>query len=102
MANLILFILAVYAAWFVFTTSELPVWESVRDSLMTKSPLFAKFILCPICSGFWVSVALSLMFPLLGEPSNLYDLAVKVGLQALGGAGAIYLIERHMVRLEER
>jgi len=107
MADLILFVLSAYAAWFVLTTAELPVWYKLREELMTRSVTFSKFILCPICSGFWTSLALSFVFPLTASVIRWPDQAFGVWVlgplvQALAGAGAIFLIETHVTRLEER
>jgi len=107
MADLILFVLAAYAGWFVFTTAELPLWDPLRDIMMSKSPTFAKFIHCPICSGFWISLALAYVFPLTLASVRWPDATFGAWLlaplvQAFAGAGAIYLIETHVRRLEER
>ena len=107
MVNLILFALSSYGAWFVFTTSELPLWWRLREIMATRSVTFAKFILCPLCSGFWVSLAMSYVFPLTGSavrwPDEDFALWV-VGpiVQALAGAATIFLIDTHVTRLEER
>lgn len=107
MADLILFVLAAYAGWYVFSTAELPIWAPLRDIMMQKSSTFARFAYCPICSGFWVSLCLAFVFPLTADsvrwPDSQFALWV-VGpfVQGLGGAAAIYLIETHVGRLEER
>jgi len=107
MADLIVFVLSAYAAWYVFTTAELPIWDPLRTALMTRSSIFAKFMLCPICSGFWVSLAMSYIFPLtlstVRGPGTLLGVWILAPLvQAFAGAGAIYLVETHVRRLEER
>jgi len=105
MAKLILFVLSSYAAWFVFTTSDLPVWHKIRAWLAGKSSTFTTFILCPICSGFWVSAVLSYAFPIADfRWPEVWFASLFVGpiVQGLAGAAAIYLIETHVTRLEER
>jgi hypothetical protein len=105
MSNLTLFVLAAYAAWYIFSTAELPIWHRIRDAISSRSVVFFKFIDCPICSGFWVSLALSFVFP-IAETAPLFGPAwgaVSSSLvQAFAGAGAVYLIETHVRRLEER
>ena len=107
MADLILFVLSAYAAWYTFATAELPLWGDARTALAMKSTTFARFILCPICSGFWVSLVLSYVFPLtIGDirwPAELPGQEVAgILVQAFGGAAAIYVIESHVARLVER
>ena len=106
MPDLILFVLACYAAWFVFTTAELPLWDPVRTKIAERSSTFTKFILCPICSGFWCSVAVALALPLFEAPAwmgnDIGHWIVVPGTQGLAGATAIYLIELHVGRLESR
>ena len=110
MAHLILFIAACYAAWYVFSTAELPIWYRLRDLMMSRSETFTRFVYCPMCSGFWVSWALAIVFPLTkglivlpGLSAGALEAAVLGSfIQALAGAGSIYLIEEHVTRLKER
>ena len=105
MPKLILFVMACYAAWFVFTTAELPLWEPVRTKIAEKSSTFTKFILCPICSGFWCSVVVAFALPLFTAPEWMGYAGhwfVAPVIQGLAGATSIYLIELHVGRLESR
>ena len=107
MADLILFVLSAYATWYVFSTAELPLWTGLRDIMMQRSETFMRFVYCPICSGFWISLALAFVFPLTAGTirsfgSELETQILGALVQAFAGAGAIYLIETHVRRLEER
>lgn len=105
MTKLILFVLASYAAWYVFTTAELPLWGKLRAAVANRSATVAEFLLCPICSGFWCSAAVSLALPLFDVPSWMGEVGtwgVAPFVQGLAGAAAVYLIETHVTRLEER
>jgi hypothetical protein len=100
MDKLLYFVLASYAAWFVFSQSELPVWSNARDWLCLKSPTFSKLVHCPMCSGFWCSLAVAAAsrWPF---PATILD-AAHITLQGLAGAAAVFLIETHVTRLERR
>lgn len=110
MVHLILYILASYAAWAVFSTAELPVWQTLRELLMRRSMTFTRFILCPLCSGFWIALALAFVFPLLpvsalqwpGRSDVFVAYVLAPIVQAFAGACAVFLIEAHVKRLEER
>ena len=105
MPKLILFVLACYAAWFVFTTAELPLWEPVRTKIAGRSATFTKFILCSVCSGFWCSAAVSFALPLFVAPEWTGEVGrwfVVPVIQGLAGATSVYLIELHVERLESR
>ena len=103
MPQLILFILSCYAFWYVFTTAELPLWDRIRSWVLERSTTFTKFILCPICSGFWCSVAVSYALPLFVTPewmSHAGQWIVGPVIQGLAGSTSVYLIELHVGRLE--
>jgi hypothetical protein len=105
MPKLILFVLACYAAWFVFTTAELPLWDALRSKIADRSTTFTKFILCPICSGFWCSVGASYAIPLFDAPAWMGNVGywfVVPCVQGLAGATSVYLIELQVGRLESR
>lgn len=97
MSELVLFVLSSYGLWYVFSTADLPVWGYVRDDWLCRVVQIAKFFHCPICSGFWISWGVALLFPLGPNDGPLGSLV-----QAFAGAAAIYLIETHVRRLEER
>lgn len=98
MATLLTFVLASYGLWFVVTQSELPLWHKLRDRLSLRSGTFAKLMLCPVCSGFWCSLAVAVTI----EPTScLTDVMARL-VQALAGAAAVFLIEAHVTKLEER
>jgi len=90
-------VLATYALWFIVAESKLPLWGDLRDSLMSKSETFARLMLCPICSGFWASLALVILTLVLpsswGCPQPV-DAIVKV----LYGTAGVYLIETLVTR----
>jgi len=100
MDKLLWFVLASYGAWFVFSQSDLPLWGGMRDWLCLKSVTFSKLVHCPVCSGFWCSLALAIVFrwPI---STTVVD-AAQTFAQALAGAAAVFLIETHVTRLESR
>ncbi len=98
MDKLLLFVLACYAAWFVFAQSELPLWSNARDWLCVKSPTFSKLVHCPMCSGFWCSLAVTIGFSWPVQPTIAG--ITQVFLNGLAGAAAVFLIETLVVRLE--
>lgn len=97
MADLVLFILAAYGAWFVVTQSDLPIWSGLRQKTADKSPLFMKLMSCPVCSGFWVSMLVKLCLSLPKEAAEF----LRIPVWGLAGAAAVYLVELHVSKLEE-
>jgi hypothetical protein len=95
MSVLLLFLLACFGVWRVFAISDLPLWGALRDAWMSDHPWFAAFILCPLCSGFWASLALSFACPLV--PGNFGPV-----IQAFAGAATVFLVETQVQRIEER
>lgn len=100
MDKLLCFVLASYGAWFVFSQSDLPLWGRMRDWLCMKSPTFSKLVQCPVCSGFWCSLAVAFGFRWPVSPT-IVD-TIQVFLHGLAGAAAVFLIETHVTRLERR
>jgi hypothetical protein len=100
MSLLVLQVLASYALWLVISQSSLPVWSRLRDKLVERWSVVGTFLLCPLCSGFWCSLAVAPFSTRLSSPS-VADFGHLL-VMALAGAAGIYLIETYVSRLEAR
>lgn len=96
MAHLVLFVLASYGFWFIVTQSDVPVWSTLRQKIADRSPLFSKWVTCPVCSGFWCALAIK-----VAETWPIQS-PVEVLLWAFAGSAAIYLAELQVTKLEQR
>lgn len=94
---LVLHILATYGLWYVIGQSSLPGWSKLRDRLMEKSETFGRFLLCPVCSGFWISLAFAAGSVAWGAASGY-----EAGLRAFAGAAGCLLLETHVSRLQAK
>jgi hypothetical protein len=102
MVRLIQFVLASYALWFVFSQSDLPGWWKLRDRLIDRFTGLAAFLFCPMCSGFWCSLAMSALLPIdYAERASFVAQTAGYLAQALARATAVLLLDL-LVRRAER
>jgi len=103
MVRLIQFVLASYTLWFVFSQSDLPGWWKIRDNLIDRFTGLAAFLFCPICSGFWCSLIMSVLLPIdYLERASFVAKAAGCFSQALVGAAGVFFLDLLVARIERR
>lgn len=102
MIILTIYVVASYALWSAIGTSTFPGLSWLRDKAMERSTTITEFIYCPLCSGFWCAFSLSFIVPInTSGQSDVPSIAMKF-VQALCGAGFIFLIEKHVSNIDAR
>jgi hypothetical protein len=102
MTDLIKHILATYTLWFVVTQSPvIPGWTQFRDAMTRKSEGFARFMLCPMCSGFWCSAIIGVLPYIPQAPAGVAAF-LSCAVTVLAGATGVFLIETLVSRLQAR
>ena len=87
--------LATYVLWSGVFQSSLPLLSGLRDKLASKNETFYRFVSCPLCSGFWCSLAVALVRVPLVPVGELMAVA-------LAGAATTFIIESVLTRYMEK
>ncbi len=93
MTDLIRHILASYALWFALSQGNVPGLRQIREAAVGRWPGLLEFLMCPMCLGFWCSLAI-----VLAVPGPIPEMLIK----ALAGAAGVFALEALVSRLEAR
>lgn len=97
-----MYVSASYALWLILGTSTFPVVSDVRDWCMSRSAKLTEFIYCPLCSGFWCALLMTYVIPInYLRHYNGEHFTERIG-QALCCAVFIFLIDKHVSRIDAR
>ena len=86
----LLHVLTVWTIWHILAWSDLPGYKQVRNKLLTRFDTLREMVHCPLCFGFWISLALCVF---TGEPS--------VQLTFIG-AGGTFILDKVIALLESK
>lgn len=86
MSNIIIFLLTAYGITTAIVQSKIA--EPFREYFKYRSEFIYKLLNCMMCTGFWVSILVSLFIPLT---NFLFD-----GFFGLGGVWLLYMLQLYL------